>query len=53
MPIPDFSFTLFDPVANIGTTMNLYVQTMSEDRIEAQRLILEKMMQTLANGPVN
>jgi len=38
---------------DIGTTMNLYVQTMSEDRIEAQGLILEKLMQTPANGPVN
>jgi hypothetical protein len=32
---------------DIGTT------TMSEDRIEAQGLILEKLMQTPANGPVN
>jgi integrase len=38
---------------DIGTTMNLYVQTMSEDRIEAQGLILEKLMQTHANGRVN
>ncbi len=38
---------------DVGTTLNLYTQTMSEDRIEAQGLILEKLMQVPVNVTVN
>jgi integrase len=38
---------------DISTTLNLYTQTMSEDRIEAQGLILEKLMQRPINRAVN
>jgi integrase len=38
---------------DIGTTLNLYTQTMSEDRIQAQGLILGKLMQGPVNGAVN
>jgi integrase len=38
---------------DVGTTLNLYTQTMSEDRIEAQGLILEKLVQVPVNVTVN